>query len=328
MPHAQDLRNVVQMPRSIPVCLVEGCNRACSFCGLASIREGIGNYKYMSENVWKKLAWDISVLCPETRVEFAVQGEPMMHPNIVEIVKHFRRCLPKAQIQVTTNGRVLAKKMQERVEALFRAGLDFVVLDTYNPESPELCAEARQLEPPIIVRDFYDDLAPSGWSPWHNHKRKYRNLVCVMQDLGDRAGERANRVLDNQAGNNKLSDALKEPVPHICARPFRDLSVLYDGRIPVCCVDWGKELIVGNFMDSSLHDIWNGETFDAIRRALGNKKRAMSPCIGCDYRGTRAHLIPKYDKPKQGDELVLREALNATPENGRTPTVDEILLFQ
>lgn len=312
-------------PWCVQIELTEGCNRICGFCGINGIRSKAGNFKYMTVHTAERLTAQMRELCPQGRVEFAMHGEPLQNPKHGRILAMFRAALPKAQLMVTTNGRVLMKKMQERLERLFATGINFVVLDTYYPERDALHAEAATLEG-FRVHDFYDELAPQGWSPYSHHHGKANRMVVLMDDLGVRTGERGSRVIHNHAGSNPQLAPVPEPLAKTCTKPFRELSVTWNGEVRLCCEDWIGRYVAGNIHTTSLGDIWTGDAFEAARAKLQSKQRDFGACRACDANsGMRAGLLPKYPPVTLEQEQVVR-AVEATTTDRRNLVETENLL--
>lgn len=291
-------------PWCVQVELTEGCNRLCPFCGLNAIRDAPGNYLHMSEDTAFKAAAQLEALCPTARMELAMHGEPLQNPNARKLVNTFRSWLPEMQIQLTTNGKVLAKRMQQRLEQLFRAGVDYVVMDTYRPERDALRAEAATLRD-ITVIDFYAE--GNTFSPWHNHRRKVQRTVVLMDDLLHVSGQKKQRVIRNHAGSNPMLGPIAEPLKATCTLPFRELTITHAGDVRVCCEDWTGKLTLGNLHQQSLTEIWFGPGFEAARTMLQNKDRNFGPCAGCDNAGgPRKGLLPKYPAPTAATRQLLR----------------------
>jgi len=311
---------MINAPWSCQIELVEGCNRMCPFCGLNGIRDKVGNYKYVDWSTTERTIEGIGDLLPSGRLEFAMHGEPTMHPEYLAILKAYRKALPDAQIQITTNGKVIRSKIQERVEAIFDAGVDFIILDTYYPER-EAMREAAASLTGVEVVDFYEDCIPSGWSPWANHKRKVRRRVVLMDDLIAVDGKSKARTIYNHAGNTEFKGHVKGlPLQAKCTLPFREVTVAWNGNVNVCCMDWGHELVCGNVNEMTLREIWEGKIFEAIRKTLYQKSRMFSPCSRCDYKAKRVGLLPEYEKPSADDCQILKEAVFApTATNGKKP---------
>jgi radical SAM protein with 4Fe4S-binding SPASM domain len=314
----------VGQPWSVQVEMVEGCTRICGFCGIQGIREAPGNFKYLSLDLAQKVAADAAALCPNARYEFAMHGEPLVHPKANEIISIFRAALPKAQLQVTTNGSsFMHGRMAKRLQALWEAGLDYVILDTYYPERDELRAAAFALPTNLAtVKDFYDDLAPKGWSPWHNHRRKVQRWVVLMDDIGARNGEVKSRTIFNHAQNAPYKTPLAQPLAKTCTIPFRELSITWNGNVNLCCMDWGNEYVCGNAQHQSLTDIWFSPPFEAARKVLYQRNRGFSPCSRCDVgSGSRVGLLPSYPTPTPADLATLHRTVTAATATNHRPPV-------
>lgn len=326
----------VSAPWSVQIELVEGCSRACSFCGINAIRPRPGNYKCMTPETATHAAVGLADLCPNARYEFAMHGEPLQHPQAARVIALFRSMLPKAQFQLTTNGKVLMARdvqyMARRLDDLFRYGIDIIVVDTYEPERNKLQWMLYQVGQEgaygITVQDFYGEWAPKKMSPWTNYRRKIQRTVVVMDDLGLRSGETMNRVISNHAGNSPTMPWPDEPLHRTCTLPYRELSICYNGDVNLCCNDWGHEYTCGNTNVVALQDIWYGNAFESARRVLGQKDRGFSPCNRCDARsGSRAGLLPKYPAPGPGDGLVIQLVhASSKVQNGHAPYISPHLL--
>lgn len=282
---------------------VEGCSLACSFCALQTLRDNGADaalgvhgknsapYKFMREKIAEHVATQIAELGWNPRIEFAMHGEPTMHPNLPYMVGLVRRQLPKAYIMLTTNGSGLLK--QGRIDELFKAGLDTLAWDMYKHATwnDTLLASLHDyasdaLVPIYIYPDNKDDGNP-------HRRRKGPRIVCIRDISTNHDGT---HQLTNQGGNSGVA----EPVEQRCAKPFRELSIRWDGSVALCCDDWKGQYKIGNVMSTPLEDIWHHERFHAARVALYHKRRdVIGVCSGCNVRTYRNGLLPdKYGKVK------------------------------
>jgi radical SAM protein with 4Fe4S-binding SPASM domain len=295
----------------------KGSGGLCHFCGLQGIRSGPGEYQYMAMDTARRIADQVAEFCPKARIEFAMRGEPLMHPKAVAIIKIFRDRLPGTSLMLTTNGDTLRGHMRERLQPIFDAGLNLLLLDTYYPKERRdaLREEAFALRElgtvegseKFFVVDFYEDWAGTGVSPYANHS-KSRNLVVLMDDLAERDGEHSSRRVKSHAGSNPTTTIDSSfPLKRNCGRPFRELVFHADGRVPLCCDDWKQEYVVGDINTNSIEEIWTHPRFEAARARLFQKDRAFGPCAECDApMAPRTGLLPVYDSPTE-DQLKLTE---------------------
>lgn len=296
--------------------LVEGCSMStgrgsgglCNFCGIQAIRSGSGGYKYMDPNLAALIAQQMEDFCPKARIEFAMHGEPLMHPNYISIFTKFRSHLPNTQLQVTTNGDILRGKMQQRVEKIFNAGINFILMDTYYPKDrrDSLRKEAFSLKN-IEVVDYYEDWALDDFSPYANHGNKIQRTILLMDDILIRDQEEHTRIVKSHAGSNPLIQ-IDQPIQRSCARPFREMTITWNGNVTLCCDDWKSEYVIANISDLSMEEIWKHPKYEAARARLHFRERGFGPCAKCDAPGApRFGLLPLYDPPTEKDVQITEE---------------------
>lgn len=286
-------------PYVVKVELVEGCNRSCDFCAINTLWQTKADkvIKTMPMDLVKAVAEDLKGWLGKRRIEFSLRGEPTMHPNVMEAVSIFRENNHENQLLMYSNGILLRKKGPKFIKGLFSAGINIMILDTYDHR--EECLSVVQ-ESGIPFVDYYKN---RSFNPYYNHEPGTR-MIVVMDDIGKRNGDRVTRILTNLAGNippvaaHKYGvDILAAPLKKMCGRPFKEFVIHQNGVIPICCVDWRDELVLGKFPeDGSLTDIWFSEVFNIFRFRLRNKNREFLPCFACNFSGGfRLGLLPKFD---------------------------------
>src|SRR5580765_2518673 len=92
-------------PFSLQIETTQGCNLFCTFCGLRGIQEKSGGpYRFMTKEILTSLITQVTDLGWNPRVEFAMHGEPTMHPDYIGMVALAYSIHPKLQLMLTTNG--------------------------------------------------------------------------------------------------------------------------------------------------------------------------------------------------------------------------------
>ncbi len=72
---------------------------------------------------------------------------------------------------------------------------------------------------------------------------------------------------DETSRNHITKYALKHP----CYWPWRDIVVLWDGRVVPCCWDYDGKVVLGDLNKQTLKEIWNGENMKELRKQHINK---------------------------------------------------------
>jgi radical SAM protein with 4Fe4S-binding SPASM domain len=290
----------VDPPFSLQVEPTEGCSLACSFCGIASIRDNGANanegthgknsapYKHMERATLIRLMKEVKRLKWNPRIEFAMHGEPSMHPDLPGLVSATRKILGKsAHIMITSNGSGLTTP--EKINALMEAGPNTLALDDYKHAKfmPKIKEFVRTLGHTV-----FDYPADKNGNPHHRNKG---SRIVLINDISENTD--GNHQLTNQGGSS--FDALTEPLVRRCAKPFRELSVRWDGNVAICCDDWVGAYKIGNTNELPLDEIWLHPRFEAARRRLYAKDRDFGPCKGCNVKTMRDGLLP--DKMGKGE---------------------------
>ncbi|MCP4219906.1 MAG: radical SAM protein [bacterium] len=65
-------------------------------------------------------------------------------------------------------------------------------------------------------------------------------------------------------------------------KPFRELNVLANGDLVICCVDFHGKCVLGNLVSQDFADIWNSEKMKEIRtKAYEGNTDQLEPCKDC-----------------------------------------------
>ena len=69
----------------------------------------------------------------------------------------------------------------------------------------------------------------------------------------------------------------------LCPYPWTSMSITSTGDVVACCRDLQHKTTLGNILDQSLQEIWNGVPMRKMRKSLINKKpKAIKACADCD----------------------------------------------
>jgi radical SAM protein with 4Fe4S-binding SPASM domain len=282
-----------EAPNSVQIEFVEGCQLRCGVCGLNGIRGRENNYKFMKPAVLHSVITQIIDLGWNPRIEFAMHGEPSFHPNFIDMIYIARSIAPRLHLMMTSNGGGFLGKPGplEKIKAVFEAGLNTLALDDYQDAFivPKIrAAVADQLPPDIFV---YEYPAEHKGNP---HRRTDYKMLTFIQDLINATKGTHSHISNHCGAGGPPNDNGQGKK---CARPFRELSVRWDGNVAVCCDDWRGEYKCGNVVTDGLDAVWNGPAMGAARIKLYHGQRDFGPCRKCDARSLRVGLLPdKYGK--------------------------------
>lgn len=269
-------------PYSIQIEPTEGCNLGCSFCGLRGMREkGTTPWNFMTLKTAEEIASEIERADWPSKIIFAMHGEPTLNPRFLDIVKIFRKHLPKTILHLITNGYWTAKgDIEENVNKLKAAGINHMLLDNYSDNG-----DWSKIVKAMDGKENIEYL--SSGIPMFSSKKEFRILVVppirteklsLVRNLTNHCG--AAFPLDFAHKNKR------------CTMPFREMSFRYNGSVALCCDDFRGQYPIGNIFEYEIEALWNHERFQAARVMLYNKERSFTPCLGCSNLSMRVGLLP------------------------------------
>ncbi|MBU4260887.1 MAG: tetratricopeptide repeat protein [Proteobacteria bacterium] len=93
----------------------------------------------------------------------------------------------------------------------------------------------------------------------------------------------------NKMVSNKY-DIVASASDRFCQRPFRDLGILWNGDITLCCLDYDGELVVGNINNTTIENVLSCEKTKNVRAAMFAQQPLPPFCKKCQsdvvYSGT------------------------------------------
>lgn len=273
------------LPTYYKLDLVAGCQLRCPYCGI----RGTGwPLEYLQPMPWGVLqAFVRNPLPPRARLDLGVRGEPLLHPHLLDAIALLRAHHPTAHLMLPTNGVALTADL---ARDLFRCGLNTLLIELYLPDTE---ARVRSFRLPVPHRRFGD-----GFLPWLWHRGQQ---VCLMPPLEEtEAAKQPNRRISNHGGYGRAPayPPLTTPKRARCQMPFRELTLLSDGTVSLCCHDWLGRAPIGHVTEAPLLQIWNALPFQQARYLLLHRRRdLLQPCAPCDYKPLRAGLLPHVPRP-------------------------------
>jgi radical SAM protein with 4Fe4S-binding SPASM domain len=286
------------MPQKIQIQTQSHCNGRCLFCPYPEVSGKFEQGK-MDWAVIEKITNEISQWDNLRKVVLMLQNEPLLDKDFFKVVRHIKTLRPKIEIFTATNGSLLNESV---VQEIVECGLDEIVisLDAFSKNTYERLHPGFSFEKVMKGINLISKVKPEhllvtlGFVCTSHNQDELDNLIRFTQDKG--LGVRLVHVL-NRANNVRNYDRFSLPKlkwRHLklrliykffyqaCDLPFSSMTVLFNGDVILCCQDWRRQVVLGNVKTSSLSDIWNGESFDDIRRKILEKRYGeIQSCTKC-----------------------------------------------
>jgi len=162
---------------------IDYCNRRCSCCP-KSTDKAPNTPIMMDKGLIDKMSTELFDLNFRGLVMLCGYGEPLYHPNIVDIVHAFRFC----SVSIVTNGDILDVPLAKR---LVDNGCDKILVSCYDPKALTHAQKLQTEVPNIIVRDrtiVWDGLNNRAGSLGGSDKKGlcyYPDYMLLVDSNGD-----------------------------------------------------------------------------------------------------------------------------------------------
>jgi MoaA/NifB/PqqE/SkfB family radical SAM enzyme len=267
------------------------CNAKCVFCPRDEMhrRQGI-----MSLGLFRKIV-DECVELGITHVRVHNYGEPFVDRKLVEKVRYAKEKGIK-EVGMISNGSLITEPV---ARGMIDAGLDAINIsvDASGKEVFEatriglkydtvianierlvrLRAESGKRRPKLIL-SFVRQNNSADEQAFIEHWRKVADKIHITD-------------LHNWGGTLHQQSDVNYP----CYRPWLTFTVLWDGRVALCCADFDGHTILGDLNSSTIKEIWNNDLYRSVRREH-LESGGPDVCRACD--------LPRKDSPLWVTKLI------------------------
>ncbi len=287
------------------------CNYRCKYCPQGN-PEG-QNFKkgQMSTVLFESILKQITQLKPVSQVYLTGNGEPLIHPDLEELIRLSNRhgLIPS----FSSNGSLFS---QERIKSLLGSGEFFLTVD-FSPSKEiyetyrkggfweTVHANLKNLlvlkkksgrdHPKIEIRDMSTIAASSQ----KERQKSLFDLKSLFKDLPvDRFSQLKVHGWIGNIDQSKIPSQVKTNKYKLCTHPWSLFVITWSGEVLPCCRDFGAEYVIGKIDgEDGILDIWNDEQIKSLRRALVDKRPdRINICENCDRPWTGGSVA--YSKPQ------------------------------
>lgn len=299
---------------------IYACNFACKYCHQSipmNEREFVTEWPVMKYELYEKCINELMQFSEKIKtVRFVGMGEPLLHKDIVKMIKRAKESQVANTIELLTNGSLLTHQVSD---GLIAAGLDRLVISLQGTSAEkyyDISGIKLNFEEFVDnIRYFYEhktnthmylkivDIALDG----EEDRERYLNL---FGDICDTIGiENTVPIFQNVAFNDDLYEVknLKTqfglPMKRIevCPQAFYSMQINPDGKIVGCHAIYYPR-ILDDCSQRSLIDIWNGEGFMEFRRQMLNGRgNVCKTCVECGINDFR--MFPEDDISDYAEDL-------------------------
>ncbi len=322
----QHLPDLIPLPTPYVVYIdpTNKCNFKCTFCPTAD-KDLLGKVGRSLDQLkiedFKKIIADLKMFPQKIKLlSLYKDGEPMLNPSFPDMVNIAKDAQVAERIWTKTNGSMLSPQLNAKIVQ----GLDMIhiSIEGVSEEAYKKTAKVKINYQKYLdnIKDLFDrrgsckvyiKIADTGLSEeevskFYNDFEHISDFCAIEKLMGWSNSGLKDFTLGTQPDTY---DGLPLVDKIACAYPFYVLAVNSGGSVSVCGNDWSEKATVGNVLNNSLVDIWNGDKLQELRLLhVRNKRHLNEACANCYYLKIVPDNIDSYLN-KIEDQLVKQECV-------------------
>ena len=265
----------IKFPRYIMIQTTSYCNADCIICPYDSLSkkqpQGLMDLKTYKKIIDEASNYDIK------RILLYLMNEPLMDKGIVSKVNYAKEKNPKAIVHIVSNGSLLNKKL---IKDLINSKLDYIEFSVLANRK-ETYRETMHLDFDKTTKEILNFIKMARTQ---SKGEDYIN-INITRTPGLLSDEEKDKMINfwrnagikninyfdmptSRAGNVPFLPKIKKNSVHGCNSIWANdmIHILYNGDVILCCMDWKREVVLGNIKTQSIYDVWNGEKYNRARK--------------------------------------------------------------
>lgn len=281
-------------PNSISIEISSICNLSCSHCPPHNFKYKNNHRKYgvIDIELFNRLMDEIDN-SGEHRLALHKDGEPLLHPKIIEILERVKRN-KNHSVYLSTNGHYLTKEIGE---AIIKNKIDIInfSIGAANKSFYEKVRGKGFDKVQNNIHQFLEQIKEASWKPRIIAQiidlQEYKEMKNEIKEFKKYWGK---NIVEVEVYGKLTWGVLESNAIKIkrypCFSLWNNIFVNSDGNVSPCCMDWKQELIIGNSQQESIEKIWKGDSLKKLRDYhIKGKENELSLCEKCNYWST----VPK-----------------------------------
>jgi radical SAM protein with 4Fe4S-binding SPASM domain len=296
------------------------CNFRCTPCvhGSANTRNDLKPLKHMDMSLYRKMIRELKEWeGPRLKLlRLAMLGEPFVNPDFCEMVRIAKQTDVAERVDTFSNGSLLTNELAQQV---IECGLDVIRFSIYAADDAHHRDVTRTNYTVSVIRDKIKMLrkmrdASKSVKPYifvkmfDTYSDENKTFFDLYQGIADEVGLEKVHNATNYSGNDLVKMYYRDPEKVLqanreykenlnrdriaCPRPFIAMVINNIGDCLMCTHDPAKGTKIGNAYDSTLQELWYGNSmFEFRKMLLENRKHENRICARCDW----FKLFPEED---------------------------------
>ena len=266
------------------------CNSQCVMCPRDKLTRTPG---FMEFGLFEKIIREVSSMRRKPVTHLHGFGEPLLDKLLSERITLAKACGIR-HTYIVTNASLL---FPETSRQIIHAGLDKMKISFYGTDDDSYSATMRRLQFKVTFQNIVDfirirrelnrtnpQLILQYLPHETNHARTEEFRVLWSPLIDKKVGDCVNIASLHNYGGGRTYNRVGDKIVSICFYPWTAMSVLCDGRVVTCCMDYNGAQVVGDLNVQTVMEVWNGPVLSSVRRNFGKLEYSGFPtCMCCDW---------------------------------------------
>ena len=251
------------------------CNAKCDFC---TQRQVTRRPFQMEDSVWKKIIDDTRGLGITYRP--FLLNEPFTDKRMLDICRYIKQD-KTAKIEFNTNGELLTP---QKTDELLSIGVEIMrfSIDGYYEDKYKQRRKGLDFKTVVSNAEYFCKQAKQ-----HKIHTDVRMIAFPDSEDEQKIFIKKWETLAEKVSITSLYrypwEGQEHTIYNPCLKIRNEMFFYVDGRATMCCWDTSERAIIGDVKETTVLDIWNGETLHKYREYLDQGQRdKITLCSKCD----------------------------------------------
>ena len=299
------------IPKVLRIEPASSCNLSCSHCPTGTVKMTRG---IMSNTVFQRILQELKKNLNSIKVIVLYHGgEPLLNKNFFENALVIRKLSEKLYIRTVSNGMVLNNNNNK----LINCGLDEILISldgSSQLENDEVRVKSNSskiignIQNLISLKKKYNSNLKISIVTTQflrsknevNDRTKHLQKVpeWIKKSFGEEVSYESHVAMkwpDMNVGDQYEEVLATGEDKNYCDHVINTMTIRHNGDVVPCCYDLTTKLKMGNIMDDSISNIFNGTDYLNLRKSITNKDY-FSICANCNTVRLNMYLIKKNQK--------------------------------
>ena len=268
-------------PKFLSIQTTSFCNGRCIFCPAQEAQSRFGR-RVMQEQIFRKIIDECAKFRSVERLILYLNNEPLTDPHLVQRINYAKSRVPWAAVHLLTNAGLLTKDLAlELIDSrLDWIGFSFqgIRKDTYEKVmgldyTRTLDNVLRFIKEAKMKRNVAEFIMVTFLGNKYLSAEERDEAVNFWKSQGiERVSYFESAI--SRAGNVKSLPAVRHAEIHGCNSIWANemIHIVENADVIACCMDWNREVILGNLSRQSIAELWNSSDYASFREKRDGKK--------------------------------------------------------